>query len=100
MRLMRIILLRRHPGVEEGTIPDARARSSDANAGPYHGVASDYLQGVLDGLRYEEALRFIDDCERRRAPVLGLEWFHRQDESRTHVGIADVSGTPGETDET
>jgi hypothetical protein len=46
---------------------------------------------VLDDVRYPEALRFIEECENRRVPILGFEWFRRDGETVTPVGIADFS---------
>jgi hypothetical protein len=52
---------------------------------------------VLDDLRHPEALRFIAECEHRRVPILGFEWFRRDGETVIPVGIADFSTAPPET---
>jgi hypothetical protein len=52
---------------------------------------------VLDDVRHPEALRLIDECENRRVPILGFEWFVRDGATVTPVGVADLSTAPAET---
>jgi hypothetical protein len=53
---------------------------------------------MLDDVQLREALRRIDDCERRGVPILGLEWFHRSPEGVVPAGVLDLSeAQPGTT---
>jgi hypothetical protein len=52
---------------------------------------------VLDDVSLEEALRRIDECERRSVPILGLEWFYRRGGTVVPAGILDLSSAPPET---
>jgi hypothetical protein len=49
---------------------------------------------VLDDLRHPEALRFIAECEHRRVPILGFEWFRRDGETVIPVGSRLLDSTP------
>ena len=42
-------------------------------------------------MSHAEALRLISDCEERQVPILGLEWFRREGNTVTPLGVADFS---------
>jgi hypothetical protein len=52
---------------------------------------------MMEDVDLDEALRLIDDCERRGVPILGMEWFYRGSDTVTPAGIADFSGAPAES---
>jgi hypothetical protein len=52
---------------------------------------------MLDGLSHADALRFIDESETRRVPILGFEWFRRDGDTVTPLGVADFSEASPDT---
>jgi hypothetical protein len=52
---------------------------------------------MFDGFNHADALQFIEESETRRVPILGFEWFSRDGEAVTPLGIADFSDAPPET---
>jgi hypothetical protein len=59
-------------------------------------MAPGYVESVLNDVSHAEALRLISDCEERQVPILGLEWFRREGDTVTPLGVADFSAAdPG-----
>lgn len=53
---------------------------------------------MLNDVSHAEALQLISACQERKLPILGLEWFRREGETVTPLGVADFSGAdPGTT---
>lgn len=52
---------------------------------------------MLDDVSHSDAVRFIDDCENRRIPILGFEWFERGSDGVMPIGIADFSTAAAES---